>query len=47
MPVWIVPILAHNNQIDGGKAKEVLGWDPKPRPGGMLEDIRSGSYSTK
>lgn len=45
LPMWIVGLIAINNQIDGGKAKELLGWDPKPCPGGMLEDIRSGSYA--
>ena len=44
VPIWIVPALMVNIQMDSGKAERVLGWRPAPRPGGMLEDIRSGSY---
>jgi hypothetical protein len=44
VPVWIVPALMLSIQMDSGKAERLLGWRPAPRPGGMLEDIRSGSY---
>ena len=44
VPVWIVPALMLSIQMDSSKAERVLGWRPAPRPGGMLEDIRSGSY---
>ena len=47
LPAWVLPPLMGNIQMDSGKAARVLGWRPAPRPGGMLEDIRSGSYKKK